>query len=167
MLSDDDTTTVVSNIEMSESKLKPFLTDILQSESISEVRNLCNTVTENLPSTSKLLNQPPIIINVKTLEQSNVSLSSPSIKGHNSNTIINVPALEGIEQCLSPEPRTSVESYLGIPTPDIVNIPLTMRIKVMVKNNKFFKKLSKKPLVIWGFVTFLTYVLGLWFDTTR
>ena len=137
---------------MSESKLKPFLTNILQSESISEVRNLCNTVTENLPSTSKLVNQPPIIINVKTLEQSNDSLSSPSIEGHNSNTIINVPALEGIEQCQSPEPRTSVESYLGIPTPD---------------NNKFFKNLSKKPVVILGFVTLLIYVFGLWFDTIR
>ena len=152
---------------MSESKLKPFLTDILQSESISEVRNLCNTVTENLPSTSKLVNQPPIIINVKTLEQSNDSLSSPKIEGHNSNTIINVPALEGIEQCQSPETMASVESYLGIPTPDEVKIPLTLRIKVMVKNNKFFKFLSKKPLVIWSFVTFLIYVFGLWFDTTR
>ncbi len=92
LLSDDDTTTVVSSIEMPESKLKTFLTDIFQSESISEVRNLSNTVTENLPSTSKLVNQPPIIINVKTLEQINDSLSSPSIERHNSHTIINVPA---------------------------------------------------------------------------
>ena len=115
---------------MAESKLKPFLTAIMKSESIPEVRNLSSTVTENLPGTSKLVNQPPIIINVKTLEQSNDSLSSPKIDGHNSNTIVNVPALEEMEQCQSPETMTSVESYLGILTPDVVNIPPTMRIKV-------------------------------------
>ena len=57
-------------------------------------------------------------------------MSSPKIDGHNSNTIVNVPALEEMEQCQSPETMTSVESYLGILTPDVVNIPPTMRIKV-------------------------------------
>ena len=137
----------------------------IQSESIPKVEYLSNTVQENLPSTSVLVTHPGIIINVMSLEQSNDFLSTPTTARNNPSTIINVAALDEIEQCQSPEIMPTEEET--IPTPEVVNIPLIIRIKVMLINSNFFKFCMKKPAETWGFITLLIYVLGLWFDTRR
>ena len=136
----------------------------IQSEAIPKVEYLSNTVQENLPSTSVLVTHPGIIINVKSLEQSNDFLSTPTTARNNPSTIINVAALDEIEQCQSAEVMPAEET---IPTPEVVNIPLIIRIKVMLINSNFFKFCMKKPAEIWGFITLLIYVFGLWFDTRR
>ena len=165
MFSDYSTKFVNSN-EIPKLNLTPNI-QLTPIQSDSRDEYLSNTFAENLPSTSKLVSQPQIIINVKTLEQINDSLSIPKTKRHNSNTIINTPALDRIEQCQSPDMMTTPRSIDIIPTPDVVKIPSIVRIKIMVKNNKLFKYLLKKPLEIWGFIALLAYVLGLWFDTLR
>ena len=113
--------------KMPESNLTPNnqLTPI-QSESKVEYES--STFAESLPSTSKLVSQPQIIINVKTLEESNDSVSTiiPKTKRQHSNTIINGQALERIERYQSPDMMTTPESTDIIPTPDIVNIPLSL-----------------------------------------
>ena len=119
MFSDNSTTFVVCD-ERPESNLTTN-TQLIPIQRESKVEYDSNTFAENLPSTSKLVSQPQIIINVKTLEESNDSLSIPKTKRHHSNTIINAPALDKIEQCHSPDMMTTTESI--IPTPDIVNIP--------------------------------------------
>ncbi len=84
----DYSTTFINSSKIPESNFTPNI-QLTPIQSDSRVEYLSNTVTENLPSTSKLVSQPQIIINVKTLEQINDSLSIPKTKRHNSNTIIN------------------------------------------------------------------------------
>ncbi len=153
-------------VETPETNLKSNIQlPTIQSESIPKVEYLSNTVQENLPSTSVLVTHPGIIINVKSLEQSNDLLSTTSNARDNPSTIINVTAFDEIEQCQSPERMPTEEET--IPTPEVVNMPLIIRIKVMLINSNFFKFCMKKPLEIWGFITLLIYVFGLWFDTLR
>ncbi len=66
LLFSDYSTKFVNSNEIPELNLTPNI-QLTPIQSDSKVEYMSNTFAENLPSTSKLVRQPQIIINVKTL----------------------------------------------------------------------------------------------------